>query len=639
MIRGQVLKPDGGPAAGAHVLSIGSRKDQLPISALPRSQRANPKRYDETLADTHADATGRFEIAADFDPDLYLHEEGFAVNLLIAFPGAGLLAPRIGDDATEVTLRLPPQVTIRGRLLTPSGTPAAGVRVALQTIFDGETDGMGVDADLPDDLIPSYWPRPRTTDADGRFTIEGVPEGTFAQIELQHPEFAVDEVTVNAVTRGEIKKRLSDWSKGFEIVPVKPDFTHTLEPARPVQGRVTDKATGKPMAGVLVEMIPMRRHGGMPFYARTDADGRYRVSGHQAESYGTTVYPAPESGYLPIQDQGAGWPSGARFLEKDFALTRGRVVRGRVIDAGTKRPIAGAGVVYQPERDHPGNDRGYNFNDPVVTDAEGRFAITTLPGAGILAAETTDAHYMRTPVDDDGTYGNAFPQGVATIDVPRDGEPPPAEILVRKGVTLQVRVLDPEGKPAPGTIVTCEGIDARLMDVWNIGQPVATGVFRLHGTDPSRTYRLFFIHPERKLGAFLDAKPGLEGGQPIEVRLRPAAKFHGRIVNSGGSPVPAGQVYPAITPDDRTGKMSREELLPKLERVQYFDLLGQRAMVDYLVLFQTNARGEFAIDTLLPGMDFYVMVSSTQGVALAPVTPLKPCEDRDLGTITVGEED
>ncbi len=640
VIRGQVLKPDGSPAAGTRVFSFGQRKAQLPISALPRSQRADPKPYLETLAESSTDAAGRFEVVADFDPNQYVHEEGFALNLLVAFPGAGLLVPRIKDDATEVTLRLPPQVTIRGRLLTPSGTPAAGVRVALQTILDGETDGMGVEADLPDDLVPNYWPRPRTTDADGRFTIEGVPEGTFAQIELQHPEFAVNEVTVNAVTRGEIRKGLSDWTKGFEIVPVEPDFTHTLEPSRPVQGRVTDRATGKPMTGVLVEMIPMRRHGGMPFYARTDADGRYRVSGHRGDNYSINVFPATESGYLPAQDMSAKWPAGARFLEKNFALTKGRVVHGRVIDAGTRQPIAGAAVVYQPERDHPNNDRAYNFDDPVMTDTEGRFAITTLPGAGILAAETTDEHYMRTPIDDDGTYGNAFPQGVATIDVPQDGEPTTAEILVRKGVTLQVRVLDPEGKPARGTMATCEGIDGRLMDVWNIGQPVATGVFRLHGTDPSRTYRLFFIHPERKLGAFLDVKPGLEGGKPVEVRLRPTAKFHGKVVTSSGKPVQGGQVYPALFPEAEAGKMSRDEMLVNFERFPYWDLLGERAMMSSMEMFQTNPRGEFAIDTLVPGIEIHVMVPWAQGVALVTVPPLQPGEDRDLGTITVkGTED
>ena len=93
---------------------------------------------------------------------------------------------------------------------------------------------------------------------------------------------------------------------------------------------MTDKATGKPLAGLLVEMIPMRRHGGMPFYTRTDADGRYRVSGHQADQYITTVFPPADSGYLSVKDWHMGWPAGAKFLEKDFAL-----------DEGTDRPWPG----------------------------------------------------------------------------------------------------------------------------------------------------------------------------------------------------------------------------------------------------------------------------------------------------------
>ena len=43
---------------------------------------------------------------------------------------------------------------------------------------------------------------------------------------------------------------ISPGLKAFEIVPVKPTFTHTLEPARPVQGRITDRQTGKPIAGM-----------------------------------------------------------------------------------------------------------------------------------------------------------------------------------------------------------------------------------------------------------------------------------------------------------------------------------------------------------------------------------------------------
>src|SRR5206468_3722489 len=118
----------------------------------------------------------------------------------------------------------------------------------------------------------------------------GVPQGTYAHLDFQHPDYAVDEVTVNTGTQGGIKAVLNAWVKAFQIAPVQPTFTHTLEPARPVQGRVTDAATGKPMAGMLVQMSPMRRHGGTVFSTRTDADGRYRLSGHSAESYWTRVY-------------------------------------------------------------------------------------------------------------------------------------------------------------------------------------------------------------------------------------------------------------------------------------------------------------------------------------------------------------
>ena len=228
---------------------------------------------------------------------------------------------------------------------------ATGVRVALNGFFnDLEHTGRYVGLQKADDKLPAYWPRSRRTDADGRFTFEGVPRGTYANLSFWQPDYAVDEVTVNTTEGGVISPSL----KGFEIVPVKPDFNHTLEPARPVQGRVTDKATGKPLSGMLVEMIPMRRHGGMTFSARTDSDGRYRISGHQTGGmYITTAYPPADSGYLGASDQHHGWPAGARFPEVNFSLEQGRLVSGRVIDQSSKQPISGAAVVYEAARKIP----------------------------------------------------------------------------------------------------------------------------------------------------------------------------------------------------------------------------------------------------------------------------------------------
>ncbi len=127
----------------------------------------------------------------------------------------------------------------------------------------------------------------------------------------------------------------------------------------------------------------MRRHGGMPFWTRTDADGRYRVSGHQTDgTYFTTVYPSASSGYLDAKDIHQGWPAGAKFLEVNFALEKGRLVSGRVIDRDTKQPIAGAAVVYQPAPENSNNTDRHDFRNTVLTDPEGKFVITALRGEG-----------------------------------------------------------------------------------------------------------------------------------------------------------------------------------------------------------------------------------------------------------------
>ena len=113
------------------------------LGAPQGSASQDPRPQAETLAEATTDAEGRFEVAADFDPDRYVHEDGFGREPGRHVPRVGLLSSRIKDDATEVTLRLAPQVPIRGRLLTPSGMPAAGVRVVLQNFLRRGERGDG----------------------------------------------------------------------------------------------------------------------------------------------------------------------------------------------------------------------------------------------------------------------------------------------------------------------------------------------------------------------------------------------------------------------------------------------------------------------------------------------------------------
>ena len=60
---------------------------------------------------------------------------------------------------------------------------------------------------------------------------------------------------------------------------------YTLEPARPVTGIVSDKETGKPLAGVLVLAFP-ERGGNQAVSVTTDASGRYRTAGARGNPSG-----------------------------------------------------------------------------------------------------------------------------------------------------------------------------------------------------------------------------------------------------------------------------------------------------------------------------------------------------------------
>lgn len=636
--RGVVLGPDGTPAAGAFVRWIARRNLALSSVAMPieAAMRSGNLDQEMTLAEGRTDAEGRFAFEADFDPAASI----VLTQLVVRAPGAGLLGRTVLGDEAELRLRLAPEVEIRGQILTPAGQPAAGVRVVLQHFQSGaieqrpgEPEILGVGSIPKDEDLPDYWPRPRVTDADGRFTLGGVPRGVFASLVLTHPDFAVGEVTA---TTGQKTSKLME---AFGIAPVGPEFTHALELARPVEGVVTAADTGQPLPGLPVEMIPMRKSGGHTFYGRTDAQGRYRISGHQANLYFTQVHPPADSGYLSLQDRHQGWPAGASSLVVNFKLPRGRLLRGQVRDGATGRPVAGAAVVYQPKSGNPHNRDEYDLRGPTLADADGRFVLTVLPGEGYVAVEAPDPGYIRVPLER-GHLGRitAYPQGFTAVDVPEKGDPAAAVVVLHKGVTLEARAIGPDGRVVPHVVASCTGIDARLIDRWDYGQTFADGVFRLPGADPEKTYRVFFIEPDRRLGAIADLKH--DPGKPAEVHLQPTASVRGSLVDPGGRPVAVAQVYPLIVLTQRGGELVPSDLLSDNDTARYYGkILGGDHMLAYSSRGQPDERGGFLLDNLIPGAQFYVVAVSGDQETSQAVSALEPGEVRDLGAIQLKERE
>ena len=295
------------------------------------------------------------------------------------------------------------------------------------------------------------------------------------------------------------------------------------------------------------------------FYAN-GADGRYRISGHAgAWKYDATVYPPADSGYLVASDSKQGWPAGARFLEMNFALEKGRIFRGRVIDADSNRPVVNAAVFFARGRTTPILESAHGGESPVLADADGRFTVTGLPGEGDLLVEAT-SEYIRTAFEPGGRNGAFFPHGRAHVSVPSKGEAAPVDIAVRKGITFESRVVGPDENRVSTFAAYCPEMSGVANYRAKGSLEFHDGRFIFPGADPDRTYKVILVSARHQLAAVVEIKPDPKRSQPLEIRLQPTARVHGRVVNPSAVAMSDGQVY-AIDCARRTEKHESERHL------------------------------------------------------------------------------
>lgn len=633
-VRGKVLDLSSGqPIAGAGVeLST----DPVPNGSTDRLSRAK----------TEDDGRFRFIFSTKGmpkAPKLIARAKGFAldwVDLDLKKPG-------------ELTLRLPKDdVPIDGRIVDLEGRPVAGVKIELGTIFKSDDGQLGTyfdqvkskdlyygnaDFDLLKHATATELnlPASQTTDADGRLHLSGIGRNRVVHLVIRGKTIEHDYQRV--VTQTEPK----DLPKTFHVAR----FVHNSAPSKPIVGTVRIKGTDKPAKGVWISMDGHQK-------VVTDDQGHYQLDGiAKRKQYALW---AQGDRYFTLLKMDIADTPGLDPLTVDFEVGAGIAIKGRVVHKDTGLPV-NANIEYVPYSHNP-NLKQYapsaGIYQGAKTKGDGSFAIVGIPGPGLLCVRTEGGQYLKTdttlidalPKTDYGFPETAPPanpgefNAMVPVDTPEDESKGPIhEITVRSGHTLEVELVDSEGKPVKGAHVG--GREAKRQAMGPIpgkdSRKIADSKFTAVGLDSSHGRYLVIVEPVRKLGKLQPIRG--DEPAPLKVTLEPLGAFKGRLVNSKGLPL-GGLEVKAMAPRELSRYWKDDPALPEEVMFGYDrpDTLPER----FGGKATTAADGTFKIEGLIPGFPYVVQIFEPgqrnffdeqffKGTSMSPATI------KDLGDLKV----
>jgi hypothetical protein len=657
VLRGQVLLPDGKPAAGAWLYWI-------------QFKSPPPRKLEDIVFEKRAttDAEGRFAFS------LAQHDAPLAKQPrpLIAYkPGYGvdwveIVQDKVPDDAV---LRLVEDHPVRGRVTDTEGRHLAGAMVTVTMISTPPNGNL-------DDFLAAWtkeWRRAgekferrlnaarllplftTVTDKDGRFVLSGIGTERVASLNISAPGIVSQELQV--VNRAGFDAEKYNTAAQAEMLPqmrmsgllprlVGPAFDHVAETELVVRGTVITGPHRKPVARAIVGSSGGGlniRGGNNRISANTDEDGRFELSGlRRATDARLGVHPPRDSNLL-FRSLQIDLTPGQTVVEIEVELKQGVRVEGRVFDRATGRGVkSGVQFVPLPENEFAAQP-GYGLPRgvavaPTQTDDDGKFHVLAMPGPGVLMAQVQigrpgtdnkpnpyrqasfneeDSKRVATIVnDEDRSFAVAGNRGqpltgqnaVRVLDLVPDGGPVTCDLSFDPGKSATISIEDEQGQPVTGTVIG--GVADRWATAFKTAEPKCT----IYGLGADRPRRVCILHPERHLAGSLTLM-GDETG-PLTVRLGPAASFAGRALDADGEPLADALVeiyYPRHSAQEVNAFLTRDTAALK-----------------------TDADGRFRVENVPPGEQ--LSLGFTQGDKFfggPRITDekrqLKPGEQLDLG--------
>ena len=667
-IFGRVITPEGRPLVGQTVRVVYSTADD---------ETNVWTTLDDLEQTTTTDETGRFELA--------LSPEAQRLSMTPSTTKSRLQKVALSLESDEllgehtvfnswVTVSLAQIVTntmpvegytltaftksvYEGRVLSEDGRPLPGVRVrvkqrdrftaenfeTLRTGLRGSGNEWRLRQDLHEQRTNGYG-SPNllgvaTTDETGRFTL---PTTTFEvmQLYIDGPEVAwarermawSDEESIRAHTGPE-------GSDDLALIHGQNEPFVVAQP-RPIAGQVRLE-DGTPVVDAEVEVYT-QNNWNQPYSiqlqddpVRTDGQGRYELANVAAtDDLELRFRPRPESGVLPLVEK-VPLGDGVSPVTIDTTLKQGVVVSGRLVDPAGNPIEERMRVLHFPTlANEYASDSGLYDDysgpydqDDIVTDAEGRFVISVVPGDALLATSPSRGNmpyklghgFENT---DDLAGGRMGMLKTFSVDLPAD----------RSWLLSAVRV----NVPADAERFE-QNLELAPSNEFHID------VLRADGTLPRRlreSQRFYAYGLRRLVGNRVYASPG-DADRPDPVIVE---DDDGQVAVLRHTLKTDGQTVRLAEPARITGRLLDRFGEPVVGLSLSFDAIGgSHAFVRY-ELNQTDAEGRFDIEGIPPGTT-WSLVSMTPGeggnfgkfLLIMDERELAPGELVELGDVTVEE--
>lgn len=623
---GTVLDPAGKPLAGARVHISGLNRGTIEFVEKARSDADGKFRFSVRRADFH----GR----EDREPGKHVWIGATAPKCGPAVRG---LYEGKGRDA--VTLWLAEETVVKARVVDLQGKPLAGVKLGADIKYSRQRadlrpvafDAEDKEGDLTSNVMP-YDPDhlSAVTDRDGRCELRGLGKDWQYQLFISGPGIVHSHVEL--VTRPEKAKLvpgtgLSDGPRRPMVTRYGSDFVHVAEPAKPIVGVVRDRASGKPIAKTRVGKAWVR--DGEAFgWTETDAAGRFRLDGLPRGVHTLTI--EPPSPYLRTEQVARADAPGTEPFDCTINLTAHQLVRGKVSDAATGKPVQGR-VVYHPFannsalRDAPylAEPRWPRRTLEATLDATGAYSLPVLPGRGVLFVHAEGGYRPAALTAADRRVGlfdkadaelfdtRPYPtrcadaNAVRVIDVAAD-KPLACDVTVDPGRRLALTVLDPDGKPVTAVAL------GLLPEPADHSREVKNGRGTIAALAEGERRRVYVRAKDRPLGGALTLRGDERDG--VTLRLQPLGTLTGTLLGDGGKPLAGASFQLAhdagvfVSPTwivrlQTEAEAKRDRRLGDLRRDKTNSLHGTET---------TDAAGRFRLDGVLPGVPFDLRVMRTR---------------------------